>query len=122
MNTNIQIIKKDGKPEWAIIPYSDYLELLTDHDSNEQINIFKKKLSGGQEELVPMEFVNRIVAGENPIKVYREFRNLPLSKLAKKANLSVSYLSQLEHNERKGSANSLKSIAEALNVTINDIV
>jgi len=25
---NVQIIKRDGTPEWAVIPYVDYLRLL----------------------------------------------------------------------------------------------
>ena len=121
MNTNIQIIEKNGKPEWAILPYSEYLELSEDHDDNKKINVFKEKLSSGQEELIPKDLVNRIIAGESPIKIYREFRKLSLSELAVKANLSVPYLSQLEHNERKGGADSLKRIATALGVTIDDI-
>lgn len=119
---NIQIIEKDGKPEWAIAPYARYLELLPRDADNRKIDIFKKKLSHGQEEFIPKSFADRIIAKENPIRVYREFRQLSLSELAKKANLSTPYLSQLEHNERKGSANSLKRVAAALGVTIDDII
>jgi DNA-binding Xre family transcriptional regulator len=119
---NIQIIEKNGKPEWAILPYSTYLELLADHDDNKKISAFKEKLSAGQEELIPKDFVNRIIDGESPIKVYRKFRKLSLSDLAAKANISVPYLSQLEHNERKGGADSLKRIAIALGITIDDII
>ena len=68
------------------------------------------------------DLVNQIISGKNPIKVYREFRKLSLSELAKKTNLSISYLSQLEHNDRKGSANSLKNIASALMIGIDDLL
>jgi hypothetical protein len=119
---NIQIIEKDGKPEWAILPYSEYLKLLEDHDDNEKINVFKNKLASGQEELIPKDLVNRIIAGENPIKIYREFRKFTLSGFAAKTKLSVPYLSQLEHNERKGSFESLKKIAAVLGVSIDDLV
>ncbi len=119
---NIQIIEKNGKPEWAILPYSEYLELLEDQEDNKKISSFKKRLSIGKEELIPENVVNRITAGENPIKIYREFRKLSLSELAERAGLSAPYLSQLEHNERKGSTDSLNKIAAVLNLSIDDIV
>ena len=31
--TNVQIIKKDGKPAFAVIPYEDYLSLLPKDDN-----------------------------------------------------------------------------------------
>ena len=119
---NIQVIKKNGKPEWAILYYSDYLKLLNDHEDHKKIQAFKNKLSNKQEDLIPKDLVNRIIAGESPIKIYREFRKLSLSELAKKTNLSVAYLSQLEHNNRKGSSSSLKNIATALMVNIDDLL
>jgi len=119
---SIQVIKKDGKPEWAILPYSDYIELLSDHEDHKKIKTFKEKLSRRQEDLVPKDIVNQIISGKNPIKAYREFRKLSLSELANKTNLSISYLSQLEHNDRKGSANSLKNIASALMIGIDDLL
>lgn len=28
MKENVQVIEKDGKPEWAIIPYETYIKLV----------------------------------------------------------------------------------------------
>ena len=45
---SIQVIKKDNKPEWAILPYADHIELLSDHEDHKKIKTFKEKLSRRQ--------------------------------------------------------------------------
>ena len=75
----IQIIKRDGKPEWAILPYEKYLELLEQAEMLEDLRDFdaaKAALEKGQDELIPGEVVFAIVDGENPIKVWREYRGM----------------------------------------------
>ncbi len=37
MKDNIQLIEKDGKPEWAILPYEEYLALLEQAEELEDI-------------------------------------------------------------------------------------
>ncbi len=44
-----------------------------------------------------------IADGENPIRVWREYRGMTQAHLAKVAEISVPYLSQLESGKRKGS-------------------
>ncbi|OSM06196.1 helix-turn-helix domain-containing protein [Magnetofaba australis] len=48
------------------------------------------------EEYFPAEVVNRIVDGENPIRVYCAYRGLTLEQLAEQCGLSKADLSQLE--------------------------
>lgn len=57
--------------------------------------------------------------GEN-IKIIRSFRNLTLSKLAKKVSVSVGYLSDIEKGKKTNpSMNFLSKIAEALDVPLD---
>jgi predicted transcriptional regulator len=120
----IQIILKEGQPEWAVIPYETYLRLIEDAEMLQDIRDYdaaKKAIEAG-EELVPSEVTYAILDGENPIKVWREYRALSQQELAIKAGISTSYLSQLETGKRTGKVEVLKAIADALDVALDGIV
>ena len=122
---SVQIIKKGDKPEWAVVHYETYLQLvekaeilldIQDYDSA------KAALERGEDELIPSEIVYAILDGENAIKVWREFRGISQQELAEKAGISVPYLSQLETSKRTGSLEVLSSVARALNLSLENIV
>jgi DNA-binding XRE family transcriptional regulator len=66
------------------------------------------------EELVPAEVVNRLIEGENPIKVWRQHRGMSQAALARAAGIKAAYLSQLEMGARKGSVTVLCALASTL--------
>jgi DNA-binding Xre family transcriptional regulator len=74
------------------------------------------------EEAVPIAIVDRLLAGDNPIRVWREYRGLSLTALAAAAGIGKGYLSQLENGQRQGPAPTLKRIATALSVDLEDLV
>lgn len=122
---NVQIIKQDDKPEWAVIPYETYLQLVEKAEMLQDVQDYdsvKAALERGDEELIPSEVVYAILDGENAIKVWREYRGLSQQETAQKARISVPYLSQLETNKRKGSLDVLTAIAKALRVSLENIV
>ncbi|MXY91994.1 MAG: helix-turn-helix transcriptional regulator [Caldilineaceae bacterium SB0670_bin_27] len=69
-----------------------------------------------------MEVVDRLLTGTSPIKVYREYRGLSQKELAAATDISPIYLSQIETGRRFGSAKTLASIAQALDVSLDDLV
>ena len=76
----------------------------------------------GEEELIPSEVVDALIDGENPVKVWREFRGLTQQQLADAAGISKPYLSQIETGKRKGSTGILSALAKALKVTLEEVV
>lgn len=82
----------------------------------------KARLAAGDDEMVPLAVVNAILDGENPIRVWRQHRGLGLGELAGAALLSQAYLSQIETGKRQGQAETLKRIAMALGVTVDDLI
>lgn len=120
---NVQIIEKDGHPEWAVVPYSDYENLVKAAEALEDIRAYdeaKAQIADG-EELIPSEVTFALLDGESPIKVWRKHRDLTLQELAEQAKISKPYLSQLESGKRTGSTEVLKQIAKALNLTLDDL-
>jgi DNA-binding XRE family transcriptional regulator len=121
----IQVIKQGNKPEWAVVPYETYLQLVEKAEMLQDVQDYdsaKAALEHGDDELVPSEVVYAILDGENPIKVWREYRFLSQHEAAEKAGISVPYLSQLETNKRKGSLDVLTAIAKVLNVSLENIL
>ena len=125
MKENIQLIERDGKPEWAVLPYEEYLKLLEQAEMLEDIRDYdaaKAELEKGEDELIPSEVVFAIIDGENPIKVWREYRGLTQQQLAGAARISKPYLSQIETGKRTGTTEILSAIAKALDVSLDEIV
>ncbi len=125
MKEDIQIIERDGKPEWAVLPYEEYLQLLDQSELLEDIRDFdtiNAAIDRHEAELIPSEVVYAILDGENPIKVWREYRKLTQQQLAETAGISKPYLSQIETGKRIGTAEILSAIAKALNVSLDEVV
>jgi DNA-binding Xre family transcriptional regulator len=73
------------------------------------------------QERVPIGVVDRLIAGENPVRVWRKHRGLSLRQLAEHAGVGIGYLSQMENGERKGTVETLKKIAAALDVDLDHL-
>ena len=73
------------------------------------------------QETVPDAVVRRLVAGENPITVWREHRGMTLRALAEAAGLDPGYLSQLENRKRAGPVATIKKLASALRLDLDDL-
>ncbi|RFB95564.1 transcriptional regulator [Rhizobium leguminosarum bv. trifolii] len=97
------------------------LEALEDRADAEAVREFKARLASGEEEMIPAEFANRLIDGENKIKVWREFRGMSVGDLAKRAGIGTGHLSQIEKGERDGSFEAIKKIAAALNISVDDL-
>jgi len=117
----VQVIENKGKPEWAVLPYSSYLELIEQAEMFQDLRDYdaaKTALERGEEELIPSEIAYALLDGANPIKVWREYRQISQQELAKTTGISVPYLSQLESGKRKGSIEVFSAIAKALRISI----
>ena len=67
---NAQIIEKNGKPEWAIIPYGEFIKiqgLLEDAEDIKDIEENLKAIEENREIVVPGEVTFAIVAGTHPM-------------------------------------------------------
>jgi len=121
---NVQIIERDGNPEWAVIPYKEYLRLVAEAEMLHDIRDYDATLEAIEkgEETIPSEVVYAILDGANPIRIWREHRGLSQQQLSEAAGISKPYLSQIESGKRTGTTEVLTAIANALNLTLDDIV
>jgi predicted transcriptional regulator len=73
-------------------------------------------------EYVPVEILDRMLAGEHPLRVWREHSGLTMLALAEKSAVAQSYISEIETGRKPGSVAALKNLAGALGVTVDDII
>jgi DNA-binding XRE family transcriptional regulator len=73
------------------------------------------------EDYLPAELVTRLVAGEHPLRIWREHRNLTSAELAKRAGMTVSSVSEIERGQKPDSDDILRNLAAALKVRVEDI-
>ena len=101
------------------LPRVDYETLLERLELAEDIAASREAL--GRDDWVPAEFANRILAGESPVRVFRELRRLKAVDLAAAAGIGKSYLSQIEAGAKAPSVEVLKALAAALSVDMDDL-
>ncbi len=120
-----QIIDTPNGERMVVLSLKEYEQLREAAANLEDVHAYdeaKQRLSAGGDELIPAEFADRILDGENPVRVWREFRGLNIKELAEKANISAAYLSQIESGKRGGSISTTKALAVALSLDVDDLV
>jgi predicted transcriptional regulator len=80
--------------------YEALLEKAESYDELVALQEFHHALDAGQEELIPSDVVEKLVSGQSPIKVWRQYRGLSQAQLAKEIGVSQAYVAQLETRQR----------------------
>lgn len=122
MNAEVLTIKGE---KFAIIPlavYEKLIEMIEDAQDVADAKAIEERIARGEGEYMPASVVNVILDGESPVKVYREYRKKTQAELAAEAGLSVDMIKKIESGKSDGSLKSLKAIAKALKVDLEDII
>jgi DNA-binding Xre family transcriptional regulator len=120
----LQIIETPQGERLAVLPMAEYQRLQEAAEELEDVRAYdeaKRRLEAGEDELLPHEFMVLMVDGESPVRVWRDYRGLKVRELAEGAGISAPYLSQIESGEREGSFDTMRRIADALKVSLDDL-
>lgn len=112
-------------PEMVTIPRAEYDRLVAAADVMSDIEAYdraKAALASGEDELIPADYVDRILNGESPLRVWRAYRGLTQVKLSEASGVNRVQIADIEAGRKNGSVATLKALAEALGVTIDEIV
>lgn len=82
----------------------------------------KADLASGADELVSPEFARRILDGESPVRVFRELRGLTQSRLADLSGVNRVQIADIEARRKTGSVETVRKLADALGVLVDDLV
>ena len=80
------------------------------------------RIASGEEELIPAGIVDRLIDGEPPLRVWREFRNLTQADFARASGVNRVQIVEIEAGRSTGSVHTLRKLADALGVAVDDII
>ena len=121
MTSALQKIVTPGGETLVVMPEADYEALLDAADVADARRVLAE-IAAARQEWVPAEIVDRLLDGENRVRVWREHRGLTAAELAAKSEISAAYLSELETGKKTGTVETLRKIAIALNLSLDDLV
>jgi DNA-binding XRE family transcriptional regulator len=118
-----QIVEIAGQ-KMAVLPIADYQRLLDLAEDKGDVlaamQAEQRRLAG--EEYLPAALVDGILAGGSALKAWRKYRGMTLVELASVAGTQASTLSSIESGTRQGRPALWRSLAEALKVSVDDIL
>lgn len=106
---------------FVAMPLAEY-EALEDALDSQAADAIMEQVRCGDSELWPGDVVRRLVAGESPVRVIREWRGLTQSDLARGSGVTQGFLSGLEKGEKEPRIVTLRAIAQALDVAVDDLI
>lgn len=122
---NVQIIENNvGNPAYAVLPWEEYKALLERLEELQDILDADSTIAAiaAGEETYTQELVERLLDGENPLRVWREYRGMSTAALASAAGVTPSAISQVETGKRGLSVDLLKKLSGILQVDMDDLV
>ncbi len=123
MRTQNTETRPRGRHESATVTRAEYNALLARmEDIEDSLDLLRAQEDGQSDDAWSEKLVERMLAGEHPLRLWREHRSMTLDALSRATGVAAGYLSEIESGKKPGSAVSLKKCAAALNVHMEDLV
>jgi DNA-binding XRE family transcriptional regulator len=100
---------------------SEYERLRQAADDLADIIAYARAIADGGESL-PSGLVKRMIDGESPLRVYRDYRGLTPAQLSERSGVNRGQVANIEAGGKMGSVETVRKLAEALGLTIDDLV
>lgn len=113
-----------GGREFAMIPVEEFQKLMDDAEMLADVIAYdaaKRRIERGEDEVIPLEIAERRIAGESVVKIWREYRGMTQEVLAKASGVSRSMIAAIEAGHKAGAVATLKKLAAALNVSLDNL-
>lgn len=116
--TRVQVIEKDGKPAYYVVPAELWASVREAIEDAEDAAAYAEAKARDDGVRFPAAVAYAIADGTRAVRAWREHRGLTLQALADATGLSKPYVSQIESGKRTGTAATLKKLALALGVPL----
>ena len=114
---------RDGRPEWTVFKwpyYQRWLELAKERADFAAAEAAPAAIAAGEEQ-IPGEVVKRLVAGESPLKVWREHRGIERATLGAEVGVAENLIERWEAGQAPIDADALARLAAALGIDVDDL-
>lgn len=119
MSSSVQVIEKDGKPAFYVLPAALWERVREAVEDAEDAAAYDRAVAADDGVRFPAPVAHAIAGGTSALKAWREHRGLTLQALADATGLSKAFISQMESGKRTGTAATLKKLAAALGVPLD---
>jgi DNA-binding XRE family transcriptional regulator len=116
-----QIIEREGKPEFAVIPIAEWRRIQAMIEELEDIRDFDAAAANRNRRMLPFEVTSAVLDGASPIRAWREHRGLSQSQMAVAAGIGMDELSGIEDGTRKPVLATLRRLAKVLRAHVDDL-
>lgn len=126
----IQVVRDDNmKPVSVVMSFdafkrafpSEAASIIANDEAAEDAELIRLADELKDEPAFPFELTERKAAGEHPLKVYREYRDLTQAQLAEKAGVAKNYISAIERFTKTPSRKLQSRLAAILGVDYDDL-
>jgi ribosome-binding protein aMBF1 (putative translation factor) len=116
---NVSFIEDSHGKKAVILALKDYQKIQNQLEELEDIKSYIQHKEH-PEDTLPFELVQDLLDSNNSkVKLFRQYKGLTISELAKAAGITESYLSQIENFRRKGTVDIYKKLANILDIDMD---
>lgn len=119
------VTKTPSGEEIVILSRPEYDALIEAREDAEDAAVARAvvaRIAAGTEEMLTSDEVNALLAATTPLAFWRKKRGLTQAALAAEAGVAQGYISELEAGRKTGDVMVLRRIANALRITLEDLV
>jgi DNA-binding XRE family transcriptional regulator len=120
--SRVQIITKDGRPEFYVVPadlWERVRDAIEEAEDIAELERFDREDDGVR---YPQAVALAMADGVLPVRAWREYRNMTQEQLAAASGVSTPYVSQIESGKRAGTSATLRKLARALDVPVGALL
>lgn len=124
MNKVRRITSPNGE-EMVLLSVAEYerlIEAAEDLRDSEIAEHSRREIDAGTEELLTHAEVKEMLAAKTPLAFWRKKRSMTQAALATATGVAQGFLSEIESGQKPGTAATLKKIADALRITVDDLI
>lgn len=121
MSDNMISMNYDVRDGFVQVPEDDFAALRERlEDANDRLAL--QKALAREEEYYPGDLARALLEGQSPVRVFRNHRGMTQGELAVASDVTQATISEIESGRKQGSIESLKAIAAALDVDLDELV
>jgi len=107
--------------EMVTITRGEYERLISAAEELADIRAYDRAMAK-VDESIPGVLVKRIIDGESPVRVFRAWRGLTQVQLSERSGVNRIQIVDIEAGRKSGSIETVKKLADALSVTVDDLI
>ncbi len=116
--SKVQVIEKDGKPEYDVVPAALWNKVRAAAENAEAAAAFDAAVAADDGIRIPAVVAFAIADGVHPVRAWRDQRGLSQDAVALASGISKPLVNQIESGKRAGTITTLKKLAAAFDVPV----